>query len=278
MIGQLNLLHKIDELNESGFPRFVIITGAKGQGKKTLVKEISNKLNYPIITTGIKIDEIRTIINLAYKQTEPIIYLIPDADKMSLGAKNSLLKVIEEPPQKAYFIMTLEQIENTLSTIKSRCIQLEMDEYTTKDLDIFINEIDFTNKLDSNDKAILKDICTNKYELQLVINYGVKDFYNYCEKVVDNIYKVQSANSFKLAEKLNTKDDNTKYDLKLFLNTYRNICLNRLLEGEENNFKCYGESITETSRIIQKLSINGINKQSLVDIWILNIRKIWREN
>ena len=69
------------------------------------------------------------MIELAYKQTEPIIYLIQDADKMSLGAKNSLLKVIEEPPQQAYFIMELQQIENTLDTIKSRCQEIKLDSY-----------------------------------------------------------------------------------------------------------------------------------------------------
>ena len=50
---------------------------------------------------------------MAYKQTERIIYLIQNADKMSLNAKNSLLKLVEEPPQQAYIIMELQQIENT---------------------------------------------------------------------------------------------------------------------------------------------------------------------
>lgn len=283
MIGQQNILQKVDNLIKGGFPRFLIITGTKGQGKKVLANEIATRLHYPIITSGIKIDEIRDILDLAYKQTEPIIYLIPDADNMSLGAKNSLLKVIEEPPQQAYFIMTLQQIQNTLSTIKSRCIQLEMEEYTISNLNKFTEQIDVNNTLSITDKTILQENCSNKYELELFIRYGVQDFYNYCEKVVDNIYKVQSANSLKITQKLDIKEDDiTKYNVKLFLNTFRNICFKRLLQLQdiEDNyyFNCYGQIITKTSNVIQKLSINGINKQSLLDIWILDIRKIWKEN
>ena len=124
MIGQTEVLKQVNNLIEKGFPRFVIITGQKGQGKTTLALEIAKKLNILVVDIGIKVDEIRDMIEMSYKQTEPIIYLIQNADKMSLGAKNSLLKVIEEPPNNAYFIMELKQIENTLDTIKSRCQQI----------------------------------------------------------------------------------------------------------------------------------------------------------
>jgi hypothetical protein len=279
MIGQQSLKIQINKLIENGFPRFTVITGQKGQGKKTLAKYIANKLKYPIITIDTKIDSIREMIELAYKQTEPIIYLIADADKMSIGAKNSLLKVIEEPPNNAYFIMTLQQIENTLETIKSRCIQLEMENYQLEELNKFIDEID--SNISSLDRAILQDCCQNKYQIELYIKYGVQEFYSYCKKVVDNIWRVQSANSFKIAEKLDLKSDGTGYDIELFLNTFREICLQRLLnivdnEDEQENFKYYGNSITITSQTIQQLNINGINKTSLIDMWILSIRKIWR--
>lgn len=279
MIGQSNLLTYVNKLIEQGFPRFTIITGQKGQGKKILAKEISKKLNYPIVISGIKVDDIRNIIQLSYKQTEPIIYLIPDADKMSLGAKNSLLKVIEEPPNNAIFIMTLQTIENTLETIKSRCQELKMDMYNEVELTKFINIIN--PDINPMEKAMLIDIAENYYEIEILNKYGILHFYNYVEKVVDNIYKVQSANSFKILDKINLKDDNTKYDINLFLRTFKIICINRLvnlIDVEDNNeFRNYARSITETSDILNQLSITGINKQALLDIWILNIRKIWRE-
>ena len=41
MIGQTQLLEKIDKILDS-YPKFSIIVGAKGSGKKTIVKHICN--------------------------------------------------------------------------------------------------------------------------------------------------------------------------------------------------------------------------------------------
>lgn len=281
MIGQSKLLQSINKLIDDGFPRFVVITGQRGQGKKTLANYISHKLNYQTIKSDIKIDELRNIIELAYQQTEPIIYLIPDADKMSLGAKNSLLKVIEEPPNNAYFIMTLQTIDNTLPTIKSRCIELKMDNYSDEELNKFVDMIN--PNIDNLERIILTDIGENYYEIDTLNRYGANQFYEYVQKVVNNIYKVSGANSFKLAEKINLKDDDSKYDLELFLRTFKIICMDNILQiidldEHKEEFKNYAMSIDATRDIIDQLSITGINKQSLLDIWILNIRKIWREN
>lgn len=279
MIGQVKTLQIIDKLIENDFPRFVIITGRKGHGKKNIAHYISSKLNYPLVECGIRIDELRKVIELSYKHTEPIIYEIADADKMSIGAKNSLLKVIEEPPNNAYFIMTLQTIENTLPTIKSRCQEIKMQNYTEDNLLEFMKEIN--PNLSQLDKTILLDICDNRYEIELVNNYGVQDFYKFVQKVVDNIYKVQSANSFKLEENLNLKDDIEKYDLNLFLKTYKSVCINNAISiiNQDNNseeLSCYIQSVYETSNTINQLNVTGISKQSLIDVWILNIRKIWR--
>lgn len=292
MIGQKEVLRKVDNLIEQGFPRFLIITGPKGQGKRELAKYIMCKLdNYYkdeladkggcyMIEVGTKIDEIREMIQMAYKQTEPIIYIISNADKMSIGAKNSLLKVIEEPPNNAYFILTLQQIENTLPTIKSRCQELKMEDYSVDE----INQMLYAIKPDATkmEECIIEDIACNYYEIQLLIGYGVEEFYNYAQKVFNHIYKVQSANSFKLSEKLALKNEEDKYDVALFLKTFRILCMDELMDhidmGDNTDFECYSKSISETSKTLMQLSITGINKASLIDVWILSIRKIWRDN
>ena len=43
-------------------------------------------------------------------------------------------------------------------------------------------------------------------------------------------------------------------------------------------YKIYVKCIEVTSNIQNKLTISGINKQSLIDMWILDIRKIWRNS
>lgn len=285
MIGQKALLQYIDKLIDYNFPSFSIITGIRGSGKKLIANYIANKLKYPLIVIETKIDDIREMITLAYTQTEPIIYLIPDADKMSVGAKNSLLKVIEEPPNNAYFIMTLQTIENTLPTIKSRCREFKMNLYTASELEEMIAILN--NNITQQEKNILLNCCDNYYELELLCKYGIIEFYEYVKKVYDNIYKVQSANSFKILDKLKLKEDeNEKYDIELFLKAFKQLAVNDLItELHEKNKLDYaavdksnkiGDIIEVTSKVIQDLKTTGINKTSLLDIWILNIRKIWR--
>lgn len=282
MIGQENVKKDIDRLVSNKFPLFTVITGNRGSGKKLLANYIAKKLNCLLITFDTKIDSIREMIDLAYKQTEPIIYLIPDADKMSVGAKNSLLKIIEEPPNKAMFIMTLQSMDNTLATIKSRCQEIQMELYTIEELEQFIHII----KVDATEeeKEILLSCCNNYRDIELFVNYGVLDFYNYVKKVYENIYKVQSANSFKICDKLNLKsNEEDKYDVELFLRTFRYIAYYNMLDllfepNLSNQVAIINLMIKITSNCLKKLSITGINKQSLLDMWILDIRKVWKQN
>ncbi len=280
MVGQKELKRIINNLVETKFPPFVIITGMRGQGKKLIAQYIANKLKYSIVNIDTKVDSIRQMIDLSYKQTEPIIYLIPDADRMSLGAKNSLLKVIEEPPNNAYFIMTLQTIENTLPTIKSRCYEFKMNLYTSEELEQFISLL--ANNTSDVEKDILIKYCDNFKDIELMTSYGIIDFYNYVQKVYDNINKVQSANAFKICDRLNIKDnDSNKYDVELFLRVFRYIAyfnmLEILLEPSMNiQAKLLSRIISYTSKVLNKLCISGINRGSLLDIWILEIRKIWR--
>ena len=229
MIGQENILYTIEKWSSNNYlPRFMLITGQRGQGKKLLANVISSKYNIPLIPIDTKVDSIREMINLAYEQTEPIIYLIADADKMSLNAKNSLLKVIEEPPNNAIFIMTLKTAENTLATIKSRCFEFTMDNYTDDDLNSFINMLD--NNISEAERDILIGCCNNFVDIELFNKYVITEFYEYVQKVYSNIYKVQSANSFKIAEKLAMKNEEDKYDIELFLQTFRYLAYKNLTE------------------------------------------------
>lgn len=279
MIGQQNLINKINRLIETEFPRFVILTGPRGQGKRTIAKYIATQLKLNIIELDIKVDSIREAIKLAYEYTEPVIYLIPDADKMSLGAKNSLLKVIEEPPNNAYFILTLQTLHNTLKTIQSRCIHLPLNNYSEDELLQFINSINAN--LPQKDKELILSIATNKYQIQKLLEYDINKFYAYVEKVAYNIFKVQSANAFKITEKLDVKNDGSGYDIILFFQAYCAFCINKviaLMDLDDSSYKIWCNCILITNKWVNKLTITGINKQNLLDMWILEIRKVWKDN
>ena len=78
---------------------------------------------------SIHIETIREIRSDAYirpNDGDYKVYLIPNAEDMSIGAANALLKVLEEPPAYAVFLLTANNKDMVPETIRSRCILLEL--------------------------------------------------------------------------------------------------------------------------------------------------------
>ncbi|MDD6796951.1 MAG: DNA polymerase III subunit delta' C-terminal domain-containing protein [Clostridia bacterium] len=55
------------------------------------------------------------------------IYIIDDADKMTIQAQNAILKTIEEPPEYGIIMLLTENADGLLQTILSRCVRLELN-------------------------------------------------------------------------------------------------------------------------------------------------------
>ena len=54
------------------------------------------------------------------------VYIVNDADKMTVQAQNALLKTIEEPPSYAVILLLAGNVSSMLPTILSRCVTLSM--------------------------------------------------------------------------------------------------------------------------------------------------------
>ncbi len=79
---------------------------------------------------SIGIDEIRAqVINdvgIRPYESPYKIYIINDADKLTLQAQNALLKTIEEPPAYAVILLLADNPDALLPTITSRCVLLSL--------------------------------------------------------------------------------------------------------------------------------------------------------
>lgn len=136
-----------------------IVNGQRGSGKKLLSRLFAMTLqcesgqnepcgtcrscvqtkngNQPDIITishekpnSISVDEIRQQINgdiLIKPYSSPYkIYIIPEADLMTVQAQNALLKTLEEPPEYAIIFLLTENADTFLATIRSRCVMLKL--------------------------------------------------------------------------------------------------------------------------------------------------------
>lgn len=271
MIGQFDLTKRVRDLADTeNFPGFTILVGPEGSGRKKMCRYIANAIGAQLYSAEIGVEPIRQMIATAYKATSPVLYVIPDADKMSQAAKNALLKVTEEPPRGAKFVMTLTDPMNTLATLRSRAYSLRMDPYTPDQLTEFY--VDQKKVPVPEEVDIIHDVCATPGDVLNLMDAGITEFDDYVHLVVDNIAEVSASNSFKIGQKLAFKEtDKGKFNPVLFLRGFMSVCVDRLTEDYDK----YGAAVKITSKYIQDLRLVGVNKQSTFDMWLLDIREAW---
>lgn len=265
MIGQRCIQQQIkSEIENRSLARFIIFVGDVGSGRKTLAKEVAKLTDAEYVIVDKGVDAIREVIEQCYTISENILYVL-DGDNMSNASKSAILKVTEEPPNKARFILTVTDLDSTLPTLKSRARVFRMDNYSDTDIAYFAGTEDVR----------YPNFCSNKYEVDLLKKYGIDEFTSFVELVVDNIAEVESANAFKIEDKIAFKGEEDKYDVKIVLQAFRTVCMQRIQESENYWDKLkYIQWVSVTTQKLALLRVNSLNKSALFDMWIFDIRKV----
>ncbi len=130
-------------------------------------KELTNFLqsNFPIKDKIIfylkpskneySIEDIRLIKkDVFYQQSSIIVYILENFDQSSLEAQNALLKLLEEPPEKVFFILTAENQYHLLPTIISRTKIIFYSNEIKKEKKDFIQNISQWPSFSSKEEAL----------------------------------------------------------------------------------------------------------------------------
>lgn len=281
MIGQQSLLEDIWKLIENDlFPRFSIVVGERGAEHEDVAHYVANKMGADYIRLqDVKVDTVRQMISRAYTLHETTVYCIPHADDMSANAKNALLKVTEEAPNKAYIIMCLEDLSSTLETIKSRAAIFRMNRCTPSQIEEFCRSL-FVDSVNNEVVKIAGEICSTPGEVCMLTKMGAIEFYRYVEWIADNIFTMNGAEVFTLWDKLSLKEGDDKWDVLLFLRAFQTIIMKQVCsmvtESNTDEKCCLCEIVRATGHYMQDLRIKGVNRAMLLDTWALQVRKIWK--
>ena len=159
IVGQEHIVkHMKNAIKLNKLSHAYMICGEKGMGKKLIADRFSMLLqceaggeepcmecrackqtlsrNNPDIKwvshekpNTISVEEVREqlVSDIAIKpySSKYKIYIIDEAEKMSVSAQNAILKTVEEPPSYGIIIILTESKEMLLETILSRCVILE---------------------------------------------------------------------------------------------------------------------------------------------------------
>jgi len=243
------------------FPNKILLNGPKGIGKKLFVnhflnylylkdnKEFYNLKNYEynlsnniskLISSNshpnvlriykkndkkiIDIDQIREMIQFTNQTSfnnDRRFIIIENVNLLGINSANALLKSIEEPNHKIYFILINNSEFKILDTLKSRCLEFKLNLLNSEVMEI-------VNYHFNND--IYKDI-----NLDFVNNYNSPSFLislvNFLESndlsIKDN--SIEDLLSYIIKNKSYTSNDFIKEHLNLFIELffYKNINISK---------------------------------------------------
>lgn len=243
------------------FPRFVVIEGVQHSGRKYLAKYISKQLDAVEIYAESGVEGVRQCISNAYKTPVPVCYILRSED-LTVNALNSLLKVTEEPPKQAYFIIIVNTKMELTATLRSRCQIIEMEDYTKSQLWHF-----------SKDEKVLYYANTPGM-CKILSEINLEEMEKFCLDIVEKIGKVSGVNSLKIPQKFKLKDSDDGYDLDVFFYLLKQILFQKALESKDCLYFRY---FIETIKCKSDLNRKGIKKDSILDMWIMKLRDIYNE-
>ncbi len=85
---------------------------------------------------------LRTDVHTVPNDLEFKLYIIEDADKMTVQAQNAFLLTLEEPPKFVHFVLLCESATSLLETVRSRAPVLRTQPITHNELDEYISAND----------------------------------------------------------------------------------------------------------------------------------------
>lgn len=277
MIGQVRLMALVGrQIDRGTFPRFSILRGPAEEARHEVAVAISDELNAVNVTIDKSVDSIRKMIATAYQIAAPAVFIIDNAETMSQEAANALLKVTEEPPQQAYFILLTSG--NALATLYSRAQVYYMEGYTRANFKEYLKSKNA--RIPPEELEIVHSYCQTLSQVDLLQQYGILTFQKFIENVVEFAPTVNVANALKIGAKIGFKGEPELYDYQLFFHAvlsefYR--AQSKLVESKGDSSSKLWDAIGVTASIIESSRREGVKKDSLFDTWIFAIQNIWRK-
>lgn len=272
---------KKDKINHA-----YLFEGIDGVGKSTFAKEfakyllktehIENSPDYINIEpqgASIKIAQIRNL------QTDVIIkphgdykiYVINNAEKMTMESQNALLKTLEEPPIYVIIILITNNKNSLLDTIKSRCDIVKFLPIPLVELKMYLED----RGIDEKKASMLSTFSRGSISKALELSES-SDFMIMREDIQNNIQTMLEKNVVEVLELPNKYDkykDNIIEVLDITINYFRDIMM--LKENIDKDMIINIDKITYLQNMSKKINYSQVSK--IIDI-IEETKKKLRSN
>lgn len=188
------------------------------------------------------------------------IYIIDEADKMTVGAQNALLKTIEEPPEYVVILLLVRNMSILLETIRSRCIKLLLSAVSNDRIKRWLVE-----KGTSEDLATVVASYSNGAPGIAKAMAESEDFAGMYNQNVEFLKKISEASINDILlfiEELKKRTGGFKDFINFLRLWYRDICILKLTKKIDNLVFIREESII--LRLSREYTLKKIN--SIIDL------------
>ena len=249
--------------------------GPSGVGKNTMARELATTLlemenlfnspDYIEITpdgNSIKIAQIRKlqsdILVKPYKSYK--IYVIDEAQKMTVEAQNALLKTLEEPPKYAIIILITNNKESLLDTIKSRC---EIIKFTPIPL---VEVADYLTQtgVDKNRASLLANFSRGSMQKAIELSES-EDFHimrDEVQKYVETFLTGSMLDIMDIQSSIEKYKDNITNVLDLLVNYFRDIMM--VKENVDSSMNINLDRLVFIKNMSTKITYSQLSK--IIDI------------
>ena len=256
--------------------------GIDGIGKKKLSQELSKILldtenveNSPdyinIYPDGnsIKIAQIRRLQTdiIVKPHNQYKIYIINQAESMTIEAQNALLKTLEEPPEYAIIILITSNKEALLDTIKSRCEIIKFLPISLVDLNNYL----ISQGIDENRAQLLSTFARGSIEKAIELSESAE--FAIMRDEIEIMLDKDMIDILEIPASMEKYKKDAISILDMLINYFRDMML--LKENVDKSMIINIDKITFLQNMSKKITYSQVSK--IIDI-IEDIKKKIRSN
>lgn len=183
------------------------------------------------------------------------IYIVDEAEKMTVQAQNALLKTIEEPPAYAIIILMTTNEETFLPTILSRCIKLKLKPLKDQTISSYLTE---SMGISENQADVFAAFARGNLgkAIHLASSEEFKLLYREVLTLLKNVKEMDIAMLLDYIKKM--QEENLILDecLDFMQLWYRDILMYKVTK--DMNCLIFKEEYTAVSRLCQNSSYEGL--------------------